>query len=238
MLFYYIRHGDPIYHPDSLTPLGLRQAEAVGRRLATHGLDAVYVSSSNRAQLTAQPTCEMLNLTPTILDWCNEGHAWQELTVEDENGVRHWLFHDPKVTERMIAEDVRILGREWYRHPMFTQRDYKAGIERIQRESDAFFQTLGYRHDMQKNAYWCEEVNRSRIALFAHQGFGLAFLSCLLDVPYPEFAARFDIEHTGMTVINFPEKTGWVIPKVWQLSNDSHLYHENLPTKYSNHLYV
>ena len=32
MLFFYIRHGDPIYSPDSLTPLGRRQAEALGRR--------------------------------------------------------------------------------------------------------------------------------------------------------------------------------------------------------------
>ena len=33
MLFFYVRHGDPIYNPDSLTPLGQRQAEAVGKRL-------------------------------------------------------------------------------------------------------------------------------------------------------------------------------------------------------------
>ena len=26
MFLYYIRHGDPIYNPDSLTPLGQRQA--------------------------------------------------------------------------------------------------------------------------------------------------------------------------------------------------------------------
>ena len=50
MLLYFIRHGDPIYVPDSLTPLGHRQAEAVGRRLALHGLDAVYSSPSNRAR--------------------------------------------------------------------------------------------------------------------------------------------------------------------------------------------
>lgn len=33
MLLFYIRHGDPIYIPDSLTDLGKRQAEAVARRL-------------------------------------------------------------------------------------------------------------------------------------------------------------------------------------------------------------
>ena len=36
MLLYFIRHGDPCYDPDSLTPLGLRQAEAIGRRLARY----------------------------------------------------------------------------------------------------------------------------------------------------------------------------------------------------------
>mgnify|MGYP002514795605 CR=1 FL=1 len=60
MLFYYIRHGDPIYDPDSLTSLGERQAEAIAKRLAIYGLDRIYASSSNRAILTAKPTCELL----------------------------------------------------------------------------------------------------------------------------------------------------------------------------------
>ena len=39
MLLFYIRHGDPIYHPDNLTPLGLRQAESVAKRLALFGIE-------------------------------------------------------------------------------------------------------------------------------------------------------------------------------------------------------
>ena len=60
MIFYYIRHGDPIYDPDSLTPLGRRQAEAAGKRLSVFGVDKIYASSSTRAIQTSQPTCEML----------------------------------------------------------------------------------------------------------------------------------------------------------------------------------
>ena len=41
MLFFLIRHGDPIYDPDSLTPLGHRQAEALAKRLSLYGLDEV-----------------------------------------------------------------------------------------------------------------------------------------------------------------------------------------------------
>ena len=47
MIFYYIRHGDPIYDPDSLTPLGEKQAEALAKRLALYGIDKIYSSPSN-----------------------------------------------------------------------------------------------------------------------------------------------------------------------------------------------
>ena len=60
MLFFYIRHGDPIYDPDSLTALGKRQAEAVARRLALYGIDEIYASTSTRAIQTATPTSEIL----------------------------------------------------------------------------------------------------------------------------------------------------------------------------------
>ena len=53
MLLFFLRHGDPIYDPDSLTELGRRQAEALGRRLAAYGLDRIFVSTSNRAVETA-----------------------------------------------------------------------------------------------------------------------------------------------------------------------------------------
>ena len=33
MILYYIRHGDPIYNPNQLTPLGERQAEAVANKM-------------------------------------------------------------------------------------------------------------------------------------------------------------------------------------------------------------
>ena len=90
MLFFLIRHGDPIYNPDSLTPLGHRQAEAVAKRLALYGVDRVYSSTSNRAHQTSLPTCEILKKEPELLEWCREGHAWQELSVEYAPGKRRW----------------------------------------------------------------------------------------------------------------------------------------------------
>ena len=83
MIFYYIRHGDPIYNPNGLTPLGARQAEALGKRLAVHGLDRIFASSSERAIQTAKPAAELLKKNIEILDWANEDYACQELTVRN-----------------------------------------------------------------------------------------------------------------------------------------------------------
>lgn len=85
--------------------------------------------------------------------------------------------------------------------------------------------------------YKCENHNEKRIALFAHQGFGLVFLSTVLRIPYPIFSTHFDMSHTGVTVIEFDDNDGYCIPKILQLSNDSHLYAEGLPTKYHNSIY-
>ena len=60
MLLFYIRHGEPIYNPDMLTPLGKRQADAIAKRLSLYGIDKIYSSTSNRAIETAEPTCEIL----------------------------------------------------------------------------------------------------------------------------------------------------------------------------------
>ena len=60
MILFYVRHGDPIYNPDQLTPLGHRQAESVAKRLALFGVDEIYASTSTRAIQTAPPVFTIL----------------------------------------------------------------------------------------------------------------------------------------------------------------------------------
>lgn len=233
MLLFYIRHGDPVYHPDSLTPLGKRQAEAVSHRLAQFGLNRIYASSSERAKQTAQPTCELLKTEPVILDWCNESYAYQQLSIA---GTRTWLFQNAEMRRFLNSEEIRRLGARWYCHPAFDGTSYAAGMERIRSETDAFLAELGYRHLPKDCCYRAERPNDDRIALFAHQGFGLAFLSCLLDIPYPIFSTHFDMGHTGMSVIEFADREGYTVPCMLEFANDGHLLRDGLPTHYQNRL--
>lgn len=231
MLLFYIRHGDPIYEPDSLTPLGMRQAEAVAKRLSLYGIDRIYSSTSNRAIQTAKPSCELMKKDMETLDFANEDHAWKEFTME-KDGKRMWLFQDCETKTLFADNSVISLGHRWYEHPLLTK--YKQGIDRIYNESFSFFETLGYEHIRNTGKYKVKKACDERIALFGHQGFGLAFLSVVLDIPYPIVANHFDVCHTGMTVIEFKEEDGYAIPKILTLSSDAHLYRDGLPTKYNN----
>lgn len=233
MLFFYIRHGDPVYDPDSLTVLGEKQAEALAKRLALYGIDKIYASTSNRAQLTAKPTCDLLKKKMEVVDFANESHVWEEFTIT-KNGFKTWVFRDEEMKKLFESGEVLSLGYKWYEHPELTS--YKKGVERVYEETFKFFKELGYEHIRGTGRYKVLKPNNERVALFAHQGFGIAFLSEVLGIPYPMFANHFDLSHSSMTVINFKEENGFATPKVLTLSSDSHLYREGLPTKYNNEI--
>ncbi|MBQ8233327.1 MAG: histidine phosphatase family protein [Lachnospiraceae bacterium] len=201
MLLFYVRHGDPIYKPDSLTELGKNQAEALVSRMKEYDPDKIYASSSNRAIMTAEPTAKFLQKEIEVLDWCKEGYAWEEFTIIGENDKRKWCFLDDDTKKIFVSEDIRKLDKYWYEHPQFKGLKFQAGLERIQKETDKFMYTLGYKHDRERNGYIPVRANEDRVALFAHQGFGFGFLSCLLDIPYPQIVTHFDMSHSGVTVI-------------------------------------
>ena len=236
MLFYYVRHGDPIYNPDSLTPFGHEQAAALAERFAVHGLDRIYSSDSTRAQMTAQPTAERLGLTPTIVPWANEGRPWERMCVIYENGHRVYVFEDPQARRAFVSDEVYRMRDEWDKHPLFRDEPFGQCYRDIGADADAFFESLGYKHDRENHVYIPVDPTEERVALFAHQAFGMAFLSNVLDIPYPLFCTHFDTGHSGVTAIEFREQDGVVIPCVLQLSNDSHLFKADISTRYQNRL--
>ena len=238
MLLFYVRHGDPIYNPDSLTPFGHRQAEAVGKMLAQYRINEIYASTSERAKLTAKPLSEIIKKDVTLLDFANEGYAWRELTCYSKaRECNTWLFFAPEMKELFHTPELISLGHEWYKHPAFSKeefkdKDYGAGVARIQKGSDEFLESLGYKR-VSDGKYEVLSHSDKRVAFFAHQGFGLSFLSCVLGIPYPYFTTHFDICTTGVTVIEFGNDNGYSYPRILTLSSSAHLYREGLPTRYN-----
>lgn len=229
MIFLYVRHGEPIYNPDSLTPRGEEQAKALAKRMAVFGVDRVFSSSSNRAIQTAKPTCELLNKEMEILDFANEAYAFRDFSIEIEGG-RTWTFQDADMELTFADNEIVSMGHNWHNHPDMTR--FKKGLDRVYNETFNLFKSLGYEHIKGTSKYKVIRSNNERVAFFAHQGFGVAFLSAVLNIPYPVVSNHFELGHTGVTVINFDELGEYAIPKIMTLSSDGHLYKEGLPTIY------
>ncbi len=57
---------------------------------------------------------EISKLEIKELDWANEKYAGQEFGIR-----KKWCYWDKETREVFMSEEVRLLGREWYKHPFF-----------------------------------------------------------------------------------------------------------------------
>ncbi len=111
MLFYLIRHGESLYNAEAriqgqsdvaLSPLGLRQAEAIADALAEEPIDAVFASPLRRAMQTAEPIAARLGLAIQADDRLKEIHAgifqgllWAEIEARFPDAFRPWSEQHP-----------------------------------------------------------------------------------------------------------------------------------------------
>jgi probable phosphoglycerate mutase len=237
MLLYYIRHGDPIYEPDQLTPLGHRQAEAVAKRLALFGLDEIYSSPCTRALQTARPTCDLLGLEPKVLDFLNEEELGGLKLPVDAGGL-DWVWAHPVYSEVLTSREVLSMGDAWYTHPSLEKYHFDHTLKPIWDSTDDFLASLGYEHDREKGLYRViQRCPEKRVAIFAHENIGKILMSHILDIPYPYYASHFDMHTSSMTVIRFDDGNtpgyrgipgDYARARVLTLSNDSHMYREGV----------
>lgn len=244
MLLFYVRHGDPIYDPDSLTPLGERQAEAVARRLALFGVDEIYSSTSIRAMETAKPACELMHKKLVTLDFLNENAISEHLELPVNEKKKSWFWSHPQYANLLASREMREMGERWYEHPAFRDMHFETSIDPIGEQLDAFIASHGYEHDRDLGLYKVTERNyEKRIAIFAHECMGKLVMSHLLDIPLPYYAAHFEMKHSAMTVVRFDDSASapgcgepneYARARVLTLGNDAHLYRDGLPLVHSS----
>jgi len=235
LLLYILRHGDPIYSPDTLTQKGRLQADALAKRLASAGLDKVYSSPLGRAKETAQPTCDLLGLKYEIEEWTSESLAWKDFSMVMPDGKRRWTFSRPGP---VLRNDMTIeAGAKWHELDVFSQTNAREGYDRICRASDGFLEKHGYRRE--GAVYRITDPNDLRIAVFCHEGFSLTWLSHLLGIPPHIFWTGFGITHSGLTLLQFyNHDEGYTVPRCLCHSDLSHIYGEGLPMTYNNTLRI
>lgn len=231
MLLFMIRHGDPIYSPDTLTVKGKLQAVALADRMAVHGLDRIYSSPNGRARETAQPTADRLGLPVGIEDWTSENHAWRDFSRVFPDGRRSWAFSLNGAD--MLRDPAVLAGKPWYEAEFLEGTNAKAGYQRIADASDEFLARHGYVRD--GLVYRVEKPNDERVAVVCHGGFGSVWIPHMLGLPLIHYWSAFGLTHTGVTAILFKNPpSGVTVPVCLTHNEAAHLLHSAVPFEYNN----
>ena len=112
MRMIFVRHGDPDYEHDCLTPTGRQQAAAAAKRLNREGITTIYSSPNGRAMETAAFTAELLGLEIRRLDYMHE-ISWGGEGIPFKG--HPWTLGDMMISQ----EDYDFFAGDWRRHPWF-----------------------------------------------------------------------------------------------------------------------
>ena len=230
MLLYIIRHGDPDYSTDTLTPKGVLQAEAVAKRLQQAGINKIFSSPMGRAKQTAEPLCRLLNMEYAIEEWTHE--------IQDE---RLTTYPTGVPTSVNLVQNTHYFSdgsfdvpySQAMSTPIIRNSHMDKACKYIWENGVVFLQRLGYKAE--NNVYRIQRPNDDKVALFCHAAFARAWIAMLLHIPLHVMCASTEYCHTGVTVLEFKNNPdGYTAPRCLCYSDMSHYYKEGLELRYNN----
>ncbi len=227
MRLYVIRHADPDYENNTLTNAGHLEAQALARRMASYGLDAIYASPLPRAQITARYSADLLKLPVATLDWLLEP-SWFDYDIDPADGGRMPVWDIPGEILRLDAGFHA--WETWNRTEPLTDPKYSSDFEKFVSGADSLL--AGYGYQREEKRYRILESNQRRIACFCHNGSALLWLSLLLHIPPPIVWGSFWHAPSAVTTYIFEERSrSWAVPRALSVGDTSHLYEARLPVQ-------
>ena len=218
MKLYIIRHADPDYENDTITPTGVREAQELGRRAASLGLTHLYTSPFQRTRQTARHIADACGLEPVVLEWT---HELNELIRETDYGtLASW---DVPPEYYLSPERVGSRRSVHIADDMPARDEALAALERIGAESDAFLACFGLRREGAR--YAVESNSEAQAAVVCHLGFGMTWLSHLLRIPLDTVWSGFWFPPASVTAVLFEKRSEqFAVPRLVSFGDIAHLY--------------
>ena len=212
-----IRHAEPDYSVDSLTPKGRVEAELLSRRLIKYDIRDFYTSPLGRAKDTAAYTLDKLGRMAEELPWLAE---FRGRSIDPATGRRHipWDFPPRFWPDLPGAGDVNT----WADALFFDSTDVKTVWQETMDGADALLARYGFRKD---GPVWrCEKNTRDTICLFCHFGISMAFLGYLTDCsPLVLWHHTLTLPSSLTEVVTEERTRGEVSFRVTRLGDIAHL---------------
>ncbi len=221
MLLYIIRHGDPNYEKDTITSKGHEEANSLAKRMVKVKPDLLYSSPLGRAKDTAKYTSDILNIDFGIQEWTQEIDS----VIEHSSLGRMSAWDIPG--EVIFEEDSDLVNDMYFSRPYLQRANIKEKFETLRKNSDVFLEEHGYKRIGRR--YRCINSNNIKIVIFCHMGFGLAWLSHLLNVPLGLMWVGFSLAPTSVSIVSFEEaSSNWAVPRCIALGDTAHIYESGL----------
>lgn len=224
MRIYLIRHADPDYERDSITPEGEAEAEALADHLEDEGITHLYASPLGRAQATARIVAQRIGRKVRTEEWTAE---WGHLRLATRHGERcMWDLDGEDLRTGQLAQDP--LG--WAAAEPLHNPDLQKTWDEMVRDSDVFIAKHGYERIDAR--YRIVKENSDKVAVVCHGGFGLSWLAHVLGVPLPIMWAGFWLAPSSVSVVLFDQRSDqFAVPRALCIGSTAHLYAAGQPVK-------
>lgn len=204
-----IRHADPDYANDSLTPKGVQEAQRLAEGLTDVHIDEIYVSPLGRAAQTCAFTAGATRTTPVTLDWLRE------------RGIKRgpvYLWEAPG--EVFLGAEELATQNDWYL-PGGAMPEGDEQFRRVRAGFDALLRSYGYVRE--RHRYRVTQHSDACIALFSHKGVIMTLLSDVLHWAMPMVFVSLHIHPTGVTRLQMVEEDGYAHWMALAINDRSHL---------------
>lgn len=213
-----IRHGDPDYVNDTLTPKGQDEAIALAKFLQKIPVRKFYCSPMGRARDTIAPALSMSGQRAQVLDWL---HEFPDCILDPDNGAVHVPWDLYPATWTAVPE---LYDKDkWYQSDIYKTGNAYEVYKSVCDGLDELLESYGYVRE--GNVYRAVIPNRDTIALVCHFGVMGALLSHLLGISPVLLWHGTICPPTGITRVSTEERQDGV---AWfrcnRFGDCSHLY--------------
>lgn len=216
MDLYFIRHADPDLQSDCLTTLGHEQANRLAAVLKNVKIDEIYKSPRVKAQQTASYSEKKCKLPGLTVDWIRE-LSWGQKGDDLKPPLSPWVK-----TAKIIREEKNLpMGDAWKSHPLFENDIIVGEVQKRSLALDNFLEAHGYLHE--GSFYNALNPNNKQIVFFCHAGIAIACLSHMLNIPFLQAIAHFELNTASITKVHLPKISGHHTALLSCLNNTSHL---------------
>lgn len=221
MKLIFIRHAEPDYSIDSLTPRGWQEAHFLADRVEKMNADEFYCSPLGRAKDTAKESMERLGRSYTVLEWLREFPAQVPDPITGEPRIC-WNFYPDYWTKFDEHYDPKL----WYDSEIMSKGDVKEAFFNIAEGLDKLLLEHGYRRE--GKLYIAEKPNTKTIVIFCHMAMQMAAVAHLTGLPALPLWQNFFIAPTGITLLSTEEREKGIASFRCKMMGDiSHLYAKN-----------